>query len=127
MIEGRMAAQDYQYDVFFSYKRHKLTLGWIRRAHTRLKLWLEEEVGREIKMCRRGLHRNRRKMATENTRVPEALALAVSGRRRTTPLLAKARVRSWLRKKPRGISVVLQSRARQQAVFANRRQFCAEK
>jgi hypothetical protein len=36
MIEGRMVAQDYEYDVFFSYKRHRLTLRWTREVHTRL-------------------------------------------------------------------------------------------
>jgi hypothetical protein len=50
MIESRMAAQDYEYDVFFSYKRHKLTLGWTREVHRRLQFWLTQEVGREIRM-----------------------------------------------------------------------------
>jgi hypothetical protein len=39
MIEGRMAPQDYQYDVFFSYKRHSLTLEWTREVHKRLQFW----------------------------------------------------------------------------------------
>ncbi len=32
IIEDRMAAQDYEYDVFFSYKRHSLTLEWTREG-----------------------------------------------------------------------------------------------
>jgi len=48
MIEGRMATQDYEYDVFFSYKRHPLTLEWTRGVVRLLRLWLELEVGREI-------------------------------------------------------------------------------
>jgi hypothetical protein len=48
MIEGRMAAQEYQYDVFFSYKRHSLTLEWTKGVVRLLRLWLEHEVGREI-------------------------------------------------------------------------------
>jgi hypothetical protein len=50
MIEGRMAAQDYEYDVFFSYKRHNLTLEWTRSVHRRLQFWLSQEVGREAKL-----------------------------------------------------------------------------
>jgi hypothetical protein len=46
MIEGRTATQDYQYDVFFSYKRHPLTLEWTRGVVRLLRLWLELEVGR---------------------------------------------------------------------------------
>jgi hypothetical protein len=42
---------DYQYDVFFSYKRHALTLDWTRGVHSRLKLWLQEEVpDREVRL-----------------------------------------------------------------------------
>ena len=36
---------DYEYDVFFSYKRHDLTLNWTREVSQRLKLWLTEELG----------------------------------------------------------------------------------
>lgn len=36
---------DYVYDVFFSYKRHSLTLEWTRQVHTRLKFWLMQELG----------------------------------------------------------------------------------
>ena len=45
MIEGRMAQQDYQYDVFFSYRRHSLTLEWTREVHKRLQFWLTQEIG----------------------------------------------------------------------------------
>lgn len=38
---------DYQYDVFFSYKRHRLTLEWTREVHRRLQFWLSQEVGHE--------------------------------------------------------------------------------
>src|SRR6478609_65977 len=36
---------DYEYDVFFSYKRHDLTLDWTRQVAQRLRLWLGEELG----------------------------------------------------------------------------------
>src|ERR1035441_2350496 len=35
---------DYKYDVFFSYKRHGLTLDWTRRTHGLLQRWLTEEL-----------------------------------------------------------------------------------
>jgi TIR domain len=38
---------DYAHDVFFSYKRHELTLDWTRGVHQRLKLWLREELNKE--------------------------------------------------------------------------------
>jgi hypothetical protein len=38
---------DYEYDVFFSYKRHSLTLEWTRGVHTRLKYWITQELGGE--------------------------------------------------------------------------------
>jgi len=38
---------DYKFDVFFSYKRHSLTLDWTRMVHQRLKFWLNEEMDRE--------------------------------------------------------------------------------
>ena len=38
---------DYKYDVFFSYKRHGLTLDWTREVHKRLQFWLTQEIGRE--------------------------------------------------------------------------------
>jgi len=38
-------ADDYQYDVFFSYKRRELTADWTRQVAQRLKLWLSEELG----------------------------------------------------------------------------------
>lgn len=42
---------DYEYDVFFSYKRHGLTLDWIRGVHRRLQLWVQEEVpNREVRL-----------------------------------------------------------------------------
>jgi hypothetical protein len=50
MIEGRMAARDYEYDVFFSYKRHSLTLEWTREVHKRLQFWLTQEIGRETNL-----------------------------------------------------------------------------
>jgi hypothetical protein len=36
---------DYEYDVFFSYKRHALTLDWTVGVHSRLRYWIEQEVG----------------------------------------------------------------------------------
>jgi len=33
------SAPDYVYDVFFSYKRHSLTLEWTRWVYTRLRFW----------------------------------------------------------------------------------------
>lgn len=36
---------DYRYDVFFSYKRHSLTLDWVRAVVPRLRYWLTEELG----------------------------------------------------------------------------------
>jgi hypothetical protein len=39
--------EDYKYDVFFSYKRHNLTLGWTKGVHERIVLWLSEELNRE--------------------------------------------------------------------------------
>jgi hypothetical protein len=30
---------DYEFDVFFSYKRHSLTLDWTRGVHRRLQFW----------------------------------------------------------------------------------------
>jgi hypothetical protein len=50
MIEGRMSAQDYEYDVFFSYKRHRLTIRWTREVQTRLQYFLSQEVGRETRL-----------------------------------------------------------------------------
>jgi hypothetical protein len=41
---------DYEYDVFFSYKRHGLTLEWTRGVHRRLQFWLSQEVGRETSL-----------------------------------------------------------------------------
>jgi len=35
---------DYVYDVFFSYKRHILTLEWTRWVHARLRFWLTQEL-----------------------------------------------------------------------------------
>jgi TIR domain len=37
--------EDYEYEVFFSYKRHGLTLNWTREVHARITLWLSEELG----------------------------------------------------------------------------------
>lgn len=36
---------DYEYDVFFSYKRHNLTLEWTRQVAQQFKHWLSEELG----------------------------------------------------------------------------------
>lgn len=36
---------DYLYDVFLSYKRHELTLGWTRIVLPRLQFWLSQELG----------------------------------------------------------------------------------
>src|ERR1700679_3339407 len=42
---------DYEFDVFFSYKRHNLTLHWMRGVHHRLKYWITQETGgREVRM-----------------------------------------------------------------------------
>jgi|HubBroStandDraft_1064217.scaffolds.fasta_scaffold21175_2 hypothetical protein len=38
------AASDYAYDVFFSYRRHDLTLDWTRWVQARLKYWLTQEL-----------------------------------------------------------------------------------
>lgn len=38
-------ADDYIYDVFFSYKRQDLTLAWTRDVSQRLQYWLTEELG----------------------------------------------------------------------------------
>jgi hypothetical protein len=38
---------DYQYDVFFSYKRHSLTLEWTAWVNARLQFFLSMELGRE--------------------------------------------------------------------------------
>ena len=44
-------ATDYEYDVFFSYKRHKLTLDWTREVHNRLKYFIMQTglVDHEVK------------------------------------------------------------------------------
>jgi len=42
---------DYEFDVFFSYKRHSLTLDWTRGVQHRLKYWIMQEAGgREVRM-----------------------------------------------------------------------------
>jgi|ERR1700685_617063 len=41
---------DYTYDVFFSYKRHDLTLDWTRQVAHRFELWLGEELGGHARM-----------------------------------------------------------------------------
>jgi hypothetical protein len=42
---------DYEYDVFFSYKRHDMTLDWSRRVHRLLQYWLSQEIhDREVRM-----------------------------------------------------------------------------
>lgn len=41
---------DYAYDVFFSYKRHDLTVGWTRNVQEHLKLWLSQEIERPVNM-----------------------------------------------------------------------------
>jgi hypothetical protein len=51
MIEGLTPSPtDYRFDVFFSYKRHNLTLEWTRGVHRRLQFWLTQEVGRETSL-----------------------------------------------------------------------------
>ena len=45
-----MGANDYEYDVFLSYKRHRLTLEWTRGVHRRLQFWLSQELGRETSL-----------------------------------------------------------------------------
>jgi len=41
---------DYSHDVFFSYRRHSLTLDWTRGVHRRLQFWLTQELGRDAKV-----------------------------------------------------------------------------
>ncbi len=42
---------DYAYDVFFSYKRHNITLDWTRRVHRLLQFWLSQEIhDREVEI-----------------------------------------------------------------------------
>src|SRR5258708_1993820 len=42
---------DYEHGVFFSYKRHSLTLDWTTGVHNRLKFWITQAVGgREVEM-----------------------------------------------------------------------------
>ena len=41
---------DYAYDVFFSYKRHSLTLDWTRNVYRRLDFWLSEELNRPARL-----------------------------------------------------------------------------
>ena len=40
-----MAANDYDYDVFFSYRRHELILDWTIQVVHRLEFWLTQELG----------------------------------------------------------------------------------
>lgn len=40
---------DYNYDIFFSYKRHGLTKEWTRNFQGQLEFWLGQESEREIK------------------------------------------------------------------------------
>jgi len=45
------SASDYAYDVFFSYKRHSLTLDWTRGVQSRLKYWImQASGGRDVRM-----------------------------------------------------------------------------
>jgi hypothetical protein len=41
---------DYAYDVFFSYKRHGLTIDWTRNFQKQLEFWLSQEIGRAVDM-----------------------------------------------------------------------------
>lgn len=42
---------DYEYDIFFSYKRHRLTLQWTRGVQDRLQYWITQELGgRPVRM-----------------------------------------------------------------------------
>lgn len=43
-------AGNYEYDVFFSYKRHNLTLEWTRQVHSHLQLWLSQQLNRPARM-----------------------------------------------------------------------------
>jgi len=43
--EGALMAGEYEYDVFFSYKRLDLSLEWTRQVSKVLKHWLTEELG----------------------------------------------------------------------------------
>ncbi len=43
-------ANDYEYDVFFSYKRQELTLNWTREVFSRLSLWLSEELNQKARL-----------------------------------------------------------------------------
>ena len=42
-----MAATDYKYDVFFSYKRHDLTQHWTREVYKRIEHFLDMELARK--------------------------------------------------------------------------------
>jgi len=37
---------DYEYDVFFSYKRHDLTRNWTKKVHELFRFWLTQELGK---------------------------------------------------------------------------------
>lgn len=41
---------DYEYDIFFSYKRHDESLDWTRRVAGKLRYWVSQELNREVRM-----------------------------------------------------------------------------
>jgi hypothetical protein len=38
-------ANDYEYDVFFSYKRHTLTRNWTKKVRDLFEYWLTQQLG----------------------------------------------------------------------------------
>jgi hypothetical protein len=50
MPESMNNAADYEYDVFFSYKRHRETAEWTRNVRKYLTLWLSEEIQGPVKI-----------------------------------------------------------------------------
>jgi len=41
---------DYEWDIFFSYKRHDQSMYWTRRVAEKLRHWVSLELGREVRM-----------------------------------------------------------------------------
>ena len=41
---------DYEYDVFFSYKRHDESLDWTRRVAAKLRFFMSLELNRDVRM-----------------------------------------------------------------------------
>jgi len=41
---------DYEWDIFFSYKRHPESMDWTRRVAEKLRYWVSQELSREVQM-----------------------------------------------------------------------------